>query len=376
MSQLICHGCSSVINTMGIEPFTLCNCSKCGTELIIPYEMDYLTLEKPLYEKSLFAVYEGFDKSQNMSSTIFILNKDTTEFNQFHKIAKEEATNLSTLKHPNICPITNFGDVEGNFFVTEPRMDGYSLSDYSPETQGLLDVEKVIDVLMAAALGLAVAHHKEFVHHDICPENIHIDARGNVRTKNFFISRFTYEYLQNKEDIASSVSPYFISPEKAESRVEDKRGDVFSFGVLFYYMLTGKYPFSGKNEMETVYSRIKKKKPLQSQVFSSEKPHVLTAGTVEYIAPVTPANFRKGVPGEISNAVLDMLSYHPVQRPRFSEILNTINLYKAREDRENVVHLAQREMVRETISTRTKAIPIMKNLSAVIDPKKEHGHTV
>lgn len=369
MSQILCRGCGSVIDTMGIEPFTLCSCSNCGTDLIIPFEMDYLTLEKPLYEKSLFTAYEGFDKSQNLSSTIFILAKDNPEFNQFHKTARELATYLSTLKHPNICPITNFGEIDGNFFVAEPRMDGYPLSDYSPETQGFLDVNKVIDVLMAVALGMAVAHHKEFVHHDICPENIHIDARGNVRTKNFFISRFTYEYLQNKEDIASSVSPYFISPEKAESRVEDKRGDVFSFGVLFYYMLTGKYPFSGSNEMETIYSRIKKRKPVQDQVFSSEKPIVLTAGTVDYIAPAAPSTFRNDLPEEINTSVLEMLSYHPVQRPRFTEILNTINLYKAREERENVFHFAQKEMVREAITTKTKAIPVMKSVSGETDPK-------
>ena len=242
-------------------------------------------------------------------------------------------------------------------------MDGYPLSDYSPKTQGLLDFEKVIDVLHAVVLGLAVAHHKEFIHHDLCPENIHVDARGNVRTKNFFISRFTYEYLQDKEDIASSVSPYFISPEKVESCVEDKRGDVFSFGVLFYYMLTGKYPFSGKNEVETVYSRVKKRKPPEPQVFSTEKPLVLAPATVDYLPPAPPLYFREDVPGEISDIVLDMLSYHPLQRPRFSEILNRINLYKAWEDREKVFHSAQKEMVRETATTKTRAIPNMKNLS-------------
>jgi serine/threonine protein kinase len=355
---------------MGLAPFTLCNCPGCGAELSVPFGMDYLTLEKPLYEKSLFRVYEGFDKSQNLSSMIFIFCKDNPEFKQFYKIAKEEATFLSTLKHPNLCPIMNFGEIGGNFFVTEPRMDGYPLSDYSPEKQGLMDCEKVIDLFYAVALGLAVAHHKEFVHHDLCPLNIHVDARGNVRTKNFFMSRFTYECLQNSEDIISSVSPYFISPEKAEGFVEDKRGDVFSFGVLFYYMLTGRYPFSGKNDMETVYSRIKKKKFEQTQVFSSERPTVLTAGTVDYIPPVAPTDFRKDIPEEISSAILDMLSYHPVQRPKFSEILNTINLYKAKGEKEKVIHSAQKEMVREAINTKTKVIPIMKNLYGGVDPKK------
>ncbi|HCE41983.1 MAG TPA: hypothetical protein DET40_00350 [Lentisphaeria bacterium] len=375
MGQLICRGCGGVMDTTGIEPFTLCECSDCGTTLSIPMEMDYLKLEKFVGEKGIFKIYEGFDQGQNLNSMIYILEKDHPEYKSFLNIAKEDALALSTLKHPNICPILNFGEINGSFFVTEPKMDGYALSDYSPENQGLLDVDKVVDVLQATALGLAVAHHKEFVHHDLCPDNVHIDARGNVRTKNFFISRFVYTFLQNKEEIALSVSPYFISPEKAESRVEDKRGDIFSFGVLFYYMLTGKYPFSGKSEVETVYSRIKKKKPSdKSQMFSAEKPSILTAETVDYIAPVAPSNYREDVPEEISSIVMDMLSYHPVQRPKFTEILTTINLYKAKEEKEKVVMGAQKEMVRdnkESVSTKTRAIPIMKNLAGELDRNKQ-----
>jgi serine/threonine protein kinase len=355
---------------MGIEPFTPCTCSACGADLVVPLEMGGLLLEKPLYGKSLFSIYEGFDTERELRSIIFILSKDNLEFNRLCKIAAEEASSLSVLHHPNICPITNFGEIDGNFFVTEPLMDGYGLSDYLSETQGPLDVDKVIDILQAVVFGLAVAHHKEFVHHDICPQNIHIDARGNVRTKNFFISRFTYDYLENKEELACSVPPYFISPEKAEKRVEDKCGDVFSFGVLFYYMLTGKYPFSGKNDMETVYSRVKKKKLQQNQVFSSEKSLVLTPGTVDYIAPLAPAKLREEVPEQISDAVLDMLSYRPAQRPRFTEILNTMNLYMAREDREKVFHSAQLKMVRESINTKTKVIPVMKKLYSDMDFKK------
>ncbi|MFA6568389.1 MAG: protein kinase [Victivallales bacterium] len=375
MEQLVCRGCGGVMDTTGIEPFTLCECSACGTDLSIPLEMEYLRLEKFVGEKGIFKVYEGFDQGQNLSSVIYILEKEHPEYNNFLDIARKDAVELSTLKHPNICPILNFGEISGNFFVTEPKMDGYALSDYLPETQGLLDVDKVVDVLQATALGLAVAHHKEFVHHDLCPDNIHIDARGNVRTKNFFISRFIYAFQQHREDIALSVSPYFISPEKAESRVEDKRGDIFSFGVLFYYMLTGKYPFSGKSEIETVYSRIRKKKSDDnSQVFSTVKPSIATAETVDYIAPVAPSDCRENVPEEISSLVMDMLSYYPVKRPKFTEILATINLYKAKEEKEKVVSSAQKEMVRdndESASTKTRAIPIMRNLAGELDKNRQ-----
>jgi serine/threonine-protein kinase len=369
MNDLQCKGCGGVVDAAGIEPFTLCECSDCGTEIIIPKEFGYLQLEKPLGTESYISAYEGFDKGQNMESIIFILEKDCPDYQTFFAFAREDAIALSTLKHPNVCPILNHGEIDGRYFVTYPKLDGFPLSDYSPDVQGFLDVDKLVDVFQAVALGMAVAHHKEFAHHDISPKNIQMDARGNVRVKNFFKSRFIYNLLQNKDELSSSVSPYFISPEKAESRIEDKRGDVFSYGVLFYFMLTGKYPFSGSTEVETVYSRVKRKSPRREEIFSAAARRLQTAETVEYAPPEHPAKLRQDIPDEIDSLIMEMLSYHPVQRPKFTEILASVNLCKAKEEKETIVKSAQKEMVREDTSTRTRAIPIMKNLAGA-DMKK------
>lgn len=370
MAELICKGCGGMVDAEGIEPFTLCECSDCGSEIIIPKPMGHFLLEKDLGTENYIRIYEGFDKEQNMDSYIFMLDKDCPEYDKFLALAKEDAVALSTLKHPNICPTLNFGEVEGQFFVTYPKLDGYSLSDYTPETQGLLDVNRVVDVVQAVGLGMAVAHHKEFAHHDICLKNIQIDARGNVRLKNFFKSRFIYNLLQNKDELTSSVSPFFISPEKAESRIEDKRGDVFSYGVVFYFMLTGKYPFSGATEAETVYSRVKKKAAKKEEVFNEGGRRLKTQDTVEYIPPPYPSKIREDIPDEISSLIMEMLSYHPVQRPKFTEILAAINLFKAKEEKEAVVKSVQKQIIREDSSTKTRAIPIMKNLAGA-DQKKQ-----
>ncbi len=357
MANLVCKGCGGAVDATGIEPFTVCECSDCGGELVIPLQIEYISLERPVGQKALFEIYEGFDGAHNMNAIIYLLSAGIEDMQECAKFAKEQALELSTLKHPNICPLINYGEVGGRFFVSMPKMDGYPMSTYQPQTQGLLDVNSVIDVMQAAALGLGVAHHKEFVHHNLCAETVHIDARGNVRTKDWFISRWAYE-LESKNEMKSSVSPFFISPEKAESGVEDKRGDVFSLGVLFYYLITGRYPFVGASEVETVYSRVKKKKKDEAEIFSSEKPLVATPDTVEYVPPKTPAEVRPDVPEPISALIMDMLSYLPVYRPKISEVLTAINLFKAKEYQEKAVHSAQKKMV----ETKTRAIPMMKNL--------------
>ena len=366
MTEAVCKGCGGVMDTSGVEPFTVCECSECGTEVVIPVQLDYLLLEKPVCRKSVVDIYEGFDKSSNLDCIIMLLDNEVENYESFLKIAKQEAVNLSTvLKSPYIAPVLGYDELMGNYCVTAPLIDGYSLSDYNPREQGLLDVDAVLDVLQAVALGMAVAHNKELVHHNVCPENIRIDARGHVRVTDFFLSRFIYQADQKNNKASeiikcdASVSPYFISPEKAESGVEDKRGDVFSFGVTMYYMLTGQYPFAGKSSIETVYSRVKRKTHKKEEdIFNASSARLVTPDTIEYVPPRRPSSIRPEIPSTIDSLIMDMLSYLPVKRPKFTEILTIFNLFKAEKEKQETVLAAQKVMV----TTKTRAIPKMGKL--------------
>ncbi len=365
MSQAICRGCGGVFDTTGIEPFTICECFDCSKEIAVPFELDYLLLEKPIGSKSFINIFEGFDRSSDSLVIIMVLDNEIPDYEKFLKMAKEEARALAAdLKNPNIAPLLSFDEILGNFCITFPLIDGYSLSDYSPKEQGLLDFEAVIDVMQAGALGMAVAHNKKIVHHNIVPDNIRIDGRGNIRMTNFFLSRFIYnaDQMTNKASEVikcdPAVSPYFISPEKAESGIEDQRGDVFSFGVTMYYMLTGEYPFAGKSEIETVYSRVRKKVKKENEVFNTSSTRIMTPDSVEYVPPKHPKQIRNEIPDAISSLVMDMLSYLPIKRPKFTEILAVFNRMIADQYKKDTVVAAQQIMV----TTQTRAIPKMGNL--------------
>lgn len=371
MPEAVCSGCGGVIDFSGIEPFTVCECSECGTELVIPLELEYLKLERSLGRKLFFDVYQGFDKSNNINSIVYVMDGSDREAKDFLSLAKEEASSLSTLKHVNICPMVNSGEVAGKFFISEPLMDGSSLTDFLPDEGEMLEIDKVVDVLHSALIGLAVAHHKEFPHHDICPENMHIDARGNVRVKNFFISRFVAGYESSKGLRKSLVSPYYISPERAEHGTEDKRGDVFSLGVLLFFMLTGKYPFQGRNDIETIYSRVFKKEKATEEVFNSTTHRMITPETVSYVPPPPPQNLRPDINPRLGNLILRMLDPQPFKRPTLPEALDTVSLYKAQAQQERELLSAQSSMVRMDYSTRTRALPKMGNLGAKKEPSKK-----
>ena len=375
MSNLVCKGCGETMDTTGIPPFTLCECSDCGKELVIPFELEYLTLEYLIDQESVLDIYSGFDKSSNSDVQIILLDNDSEQIEKLKEIAEEEATLLSLLKHPNICPVLSYEDIKGNFCVTSPILEGFSFEDYNPEEQGLLDVKKLVDVFQAALLGLAVAHHKEIMHHNLCLKNVHIDLNGNVRIKNFYSSRFTYRHdnlISSEDSIINcdkSISPYFISPEKAESGIEDKRGDVFSFGVVMYYMFTGRYPFSGTSELETVYSRVMKRGRKTSDLKCGKNRHNVDHDSIAYVPPQAPNKIREAIPESISKIILRMLAYLPVRRPTFSEVLSEINQFKAFEEKKVSVFSAQKTMV----ETKTRAIPKMTPLTnkPKMQPKKK-----
>ncbi len=349
----------------GVSPFSLCECENCGTRVIIPLIIGHMQLEKHIGEIRYLDIFEGYDSATNNDVIIYQLKKNIPDFQKWLKTATEEATSLETLRHANICPVFEHGVLDGTFYCTAPVMDGGDLTQYDPREHGLREVDSVINGMQIIALALGVAHHKEFTHHGLCPQNIHIDGRGTVRVKNLFVSRYRY-LVENELGLESTVSPFYITPERAQGKPEDKKSDVFSFGVLFYYYLTGVYPFEGSTLIETIYSRVKKQKTDNAEVFSASQ-RAVTPENVEYKPPRPPHIVRPDIPEDISKLICNTLTPYQVQRPKFAEIITEINLAKAAAEQRKLA-VERRGIVRLPMEndgqvTKTRAIPIMRNLA-------------
>jgi len=364
MAESVCKGCGGIIDFGDIASFTVCECSECGTEVVVPLPIGSLRLERQLGSLSVFEIYEGFDLETNLDSVIYLQAQGKSLAPELLAFSKGDASTLGTLKHVNISPVTNSGEAEGRFFVTEPLMDGSSLSEYLPdEGEPNLDLDKVVDVVQSSMVGLAVAHHKELPHHGIRPENIHIDARGNVRIKNFFISRFIDKLEGSCKAEDSLVPADYISPERVERGVEDKRGDVFACGVMLFHLLTGRFPFSGRNKVEQIYSRIYKKAKASEEIFNSTAHRLITPETVDYVPPPIPQELNQEIGPRLGNLIYRMLDPQAFKRPTLPEALDVISLFKAQRAQERDVQAAQVQMVRMDYMTRTRALPKMTNLA-------------
>jgi eukaryotic-like serine/threonine-protein kinase len=159
-----------------------------------------------------------------------------------------EARSAGNLRHPNICPIYDFGQIDGKHFITMAYIEGRPLSDLiqpgKPQTE-----RKILIAIRKLALALQAAHDKGIVHRDLKPANIMVDTSGEPIIMDFGLAR----QASQRDDIRLTQTgnivgtPAFMSPEQVEGDPEKigPPSDQYSLGVILYELLTGELPFQG-----------------------------------------------------------------------------------------------------------------------------------
>lgn len=156
-----------------------------------------------------------------------------------------EAQAAGRLHHPGIVSIYQFGHDHGSDYIAMEYVDGQNLSDYidRPSRFSREDVLCLMNQLLDA---IDYAHDNGVIHRDIKPANLMISREGQLKITDFGIARLESTQLTRTNMMVGS--PGFMAPEQYTDDKPDRRVDVFSAGVLLYYLLTGKVPFSGSNE--------------------------------------------------------------------------------------------------------------------------------
>ncbi len=174
-----------------------------------------------------------------------------------------EAEVLASLDHPNIAQIYGIEELgEGKALVLQ-YVEGPTLAERI--ARGPIDLEEALPLAVQITQALEGAHERGIVHRDLKPANVKIAAEGSVKILDFGLAQ---SLSQDRDDSAIADSPTltveatstgailgtpgYMSPEQARGHPTDRRADIWSFGCVFYQMLTGAPPFPGDSLHEVV----------------------------------------------------------------------------------------------------------------------------
>lgn len=171
---------------------------------------------------------------------------------EFYTRFLHEAEAASKLDHPNILPIYSYGEQDGIPYIVMPYMAGGTLSDYMAK-RGSLSAEEVQWYLEQITSALGYAHERGFVHCDVKPANMLLDSEGHIMLSDFGIACFAppggvaLEQSEQKGQEAMVGTPDYISPEQALGRQLDGRSDIYSLGVMLFFLLSKRLPFKAES---------------------------------------------------------------------------------------------------------------------------------
>src|SRR5580704_6541151 len=225
-----------------------------------PYE-----ILAPIGKGGMGEVYRANDTRLNRSVAIKVSSRE------FNDRFEREAQAISALNHPNICTLY---DVGPNYLVME-FVEGEMLSKIIE--RGLLPLAKALQYAVQIVDALAAAHAKGVIHRDLKPGNIIITKNG-AKVLDFGLAKLGSERLPSgsPENIQTVTDPitragailgtlYYMAPEQVEAKETDERSDIFSFGVVFYEMISGQRPFTGDSQAAVLASLMKDQPPPMNQ---------------------------------------------------------------------------------------------------------------
>jgi serine/threonine-protein kinase len=189
----------------------------------------------------------------------------------------DEARAVNKIHHRGIIDIFAFGklDDKRHYYIME-LLDGRPLDVYLKQ-RGALRPEEALPILRQIARALDAAHAAGIAHRDLKPENVFLvfDEDGSVFPKllDFGIAKLLGDSRGTKTRTGTPMgTPYYMSPEQCRGKNVDHRTDIYSFGVMAHYMLTGQFPFHGDDVMDVLMKQVSSPAPPMSSVMPALPP--------------------------------------------------------------------------------------------------------
>jgi serine/threonine-protein kinase len=181
---------------------------------------------------------------------------------EFYDMFRDEARLAAKLHHPNVVPVTDVVELDGELFLVMEYVDSVALSTLlktAADKQEKIPPAVAVRILLDALSGLHAAHEAidmrgnrlEIVHRDVSPQNVIVGGDGSSRLIDFGVAKARHRLTETKSGSLKGKYGY-MSPEQAKGQPIDRRADLFSAGVVLWETLTGTRLFRGENELDSI----------------------------------------------------------------------------------------------------------------------------
>ncbi|MCB9469253.1 MAG: protein kinase [Candidatus Obscuribacterales bacterium] len=252
-------------------------------------------------------VYKGKHKLMDRIVAVKLLRPELVAIPQLVERFKRESKAISTLRHPNIVTVFDFGlikDAHSTPFLIMDYLEGRTLDEVLKE-EGKLNLTRAVELFSASCDALAHTHEMGIVHRDIKPSNLLLRKEPNGSETLTIFDFGIAKMLQGESSVHKLTasgevfgSPLYMSPEQVSAKEIGAASDVYSLGCVIFEALAGKPPYRGDSANETMLMH--KKNPV----------------------PDLPVNEFHGeaIPPTLASLVRDCLDKDPENRPSIERL--------------------------------------------------------
>lgn len=208
-------------------------------------------------------VFKATHQTLDRPVVIKVLRPSKVDSNLARKRFEREAKRLCLLDHPNVVTIYDFGYHDRLGYLVMEHVNGITLSAFLKKT-GPLTFGQFAPMAAGVLSGLSAAHKAGIVHRDIKASNAMLLLKKNmverIKLLDFGLAKLVTgsEDLTKKSELIGSMSA--MAPERILGQEGDERVDIYAFGVMSYYLLSGEKPFTGE-DVRVLYSHVHEEPP-------------------------------------------------------------------------------------------------------------------
>ena len=232
----------------------------------------YHVVEK-LGEGGMATVFKAFDTRLERDVAIKLLRTERLDSKKAIQRFEIEAKALAKLNHPNIVQVLDYGEHDGTPYLVIEYVPGGTLKKQLGKP---MPWQQAAKLMVPIARALAYAHENNLIHRDVKPSNILITSTGIPKLSDFGIAKIL-ELDETMDLTGTSVgvgTPWYMSPEQGKGKNIDQRSDIYSLGIVFYELVTGRKPYSADTPLAVLLQHVSDPLPRPTQFVRGLPKHV------------------------------------------------------------------------------------------------------